>query len=92
MGPPCTHSSSGAGASADAVAGSTSQLRMRVPSSAVASISASRPGSVSGLPGLASRSGFCPSAASSRTGVGGSSTEERSANRERPSGEGRRSV
>ena len=92
MGPPCTHSSSGAGSCAEAFAGSTSQLRMRTPSSAAVSISSSRPGSASGLPGLGSRSGFCPSAASSRTGTGGSSSAERSANRQRPSGAGHRSV
>ena len=92
MGPPCTHSTSGAGSCAEAVAGSTSQLRMRAPSSAAVSISSSRPGSSSGLPGLGSRSGFCPPAAPSRTGTGGSSGDERSANSQPPCGDGHRSV
>src|ERR1700761_7450232 len=92
MGPPWTHSSSGAGLAPEAPRGRTSQLGIGVPSSAAASISVRWPGSVSGLPGLASRAGFWPSAASSRTGVGGSSTDERSAYTYRPSGDGLRSV
>ncbi len=81
MGPPWTHSTSGAGSATDADRGSTSQLRIGVPSSAAASISVRWPGRLSGAPGLASRAGFWPSAASSRTGVGGSSTDDRSAYR-----------
>src|SRR5579859_1449369 len=95
IGPPCTQSTSGAGWSADAASGSTSQDRIGWPSSAVASTSSSRPGRVSGVPGQARATGSASGAAGSRsilTGVGGESTAARSAYRYRPSGAGFRSL
>src|SRR5437016_12740733 len=92
IGPPCTQSRSGAGWSAAAVAGSTSQALTGWPSSAVAVTSSSRPGSVTGVPGQSSAPGSPPVVRSMRTGVGGESTAARSAYRYRPSGPGFRSV
>ena len=95
LGPPCTQSSRGAGRSADAARGSTSQDRIGWPSSAVAWTSASRPGTASGAPGHSSAAGSDPKTPvvrSMRTGVGGESTVARSAYRYRPSGPGFKSV
>src|SRR5689334_4301062 len=92
IGPPCTQSRSGAGWSAVAPSGSTSQARTGWPSSAVAVTSSSRPGSVTGTPGQSSAPGSAPVVRSMRTGVGGESTAARSAYRYRPSGSGFRSV
>ncbi len=74
-GPPCTHSSSGAGRSAEAPSGRTSQARTVRPSATVVSISVRVPGSEDTVPGAGSRTGSCSTAvASRRTGVGGWST------------------
>lgn len=86
-GPPCTHSSRGAGVSGRASCGSTSQARSAVPSSAVVCTSVRLPGSAATCPGAGSVTGCCPGvAASRRTGVGGLSTAERNAYRVPPSG------
>src|SRR5699024_1211454 len=88
-GPPCTHSMRGAGDSAEASSGRTSQERIVVPSSTVVSISVSVPGICNSEPGVGRRTGR-PSTASvsRRTGVGGASQASRSAYTYRPFGDG----
>src|SRR5215472_13957857 len=88
-GPPCTHSSSGAGPGASA--GRTSQPRIIAPSGAAAVISVTRPGSDSESPGALSRV-TSPVEASMRTGPGGASIPDRRAYTVLPSGETARSV
>src|SRR3954451_6515760 len=84
-GPPCTHSSMGAGASAAAPPGSASQARSVVPSTAVVTISSSRPGT-STRPGAGSGGGsWSTPAGFSRTGTGGRSTRSHNANNAEPS-------
>jgi hypothetical protein len=67
-GPPCTHSTSGAGAASGVVSGSVSQDRTVAPSAAVAVTSVSEPGS--GGVSTAARAVMAPSA-EMRTGCGG---------------------
>ncbi|MDQ1179650.1 hypothetical protein QE397_001105 [Rhodococcus sp. SORGH_AS 301] len=90
-GPPCAHSTSGAGQSADVPVGRANQARTRTPSSAVVSTSSRVPGSAGVAAGDRS-SVTAPSTSVIRTGCGGTRYDERSAWTTSPSGAGRRSV
>ena len=91
IGPPWTHRTSGAGFSALAPSGSTSQLLMFVPSATVVATSVIVPGTRISPPGLGSSTG-CPGPdpSGTRTGAGGESIADRSAYRQLPSGAGHR--
>ncbi len=79
-GPPWTHSTSGAGESAEAPSGSTSQERTVLPSATTVEISVRVPGTEAMAPGARSRSGsWSAPVVANRTGCGGWSTELRSA-------------